>query len=1192
MPPVQDPIAEQFGGVAVETPESDPIAAQFGGTPVSIPAVDAVADRQQHDDTERRLYAAEPPRPEERGPGNYPLGSGSEDPFHPNYFRNPETRESIRQSLDPILGAKRAVAGAAALGKIQDTAEQKGTISGTETAQAAHDLISGVFQASGPLIGASAMANPYETVLGLIKAGVAAKVSEKAAGYLTDIPAVQALAGDLGALISGGFSVRDIAKKNLADAADVLRQAKAFDAAHPDVGTPTEPVPVGRGRTEGAREAGPRLESDNADPVAQEFGGVPVAPTPATATDAIANQFGGEAVPERRNIQEVAQRQHFDTRTSILTAAHPDWSQDQIRQQILDENDERKAVLGDTGRKFASTQVQLPPSTAEGLKTIQATIDPKDLGEDGLEDDHHVTLKYGIHADDVAPIREALKDEPPITVTLGKTSIFPATQAGSGQDVVKVDVDSPDLHRLNAKIAAAVPTTDTHPTYQPHATVAYVKAGAGKKYVGDDTLAGQTVQIDHVTFSDTAGNKIEIPLTGERKIGPADGVQNTGEPLPAGVGSVSAGRPDQAAGDQGGALSPEEVKSRKRAKANERRANTIAARKEYAAAVEAAPKEVFDQIIAKAHADGYEGPDEPLHAHLANLLAAHDEFEQEFSGSDYHPKRLLEAIAKYGGISIEKDQQKSELLDLAQQGTSGTSGKHPAFGYVGGVKGVINKVQGIGQDLMLSSLGQDPEFDHITNTTQLQEAIREASNWKPRVGLSVDRFRRGLSQDWWKRLSPPPADETFEDGLSAVRGDDFLDEEGNPKFAKREQPRAPSMFDTLDTGEVQARLPGAEAVRDQDVQTPEFEAPFSLTSEVGKAKASKAPSLFDDTEKPVFAKRVNPKDVIESEGQEEDTYWIYLKRGWKMIDGEHAIAEDTKREARARLSDVVPDEDDDPRFSKREEPAPVFYSALTRAAEDLPQAKGTPEQMAAMLSKAKGVKKEELDWSGVIPWLQGQGRFVTKADIVDYLKANALQVTETLHGPDPLTPEELARYQALNQKMDRWHEAEMALRAHPDDKQVQKRELENTLSDDELDEKETLFRKNSGYHPTKFEQHTLPGGEQYRELLITLPPAKEVGEKIPDGAGGLVAPTVAPTWQRADRAQGDFKGGHFDEPNVLAHLRFNDRTDVDGKKVLFIEEIQSDWLQLHRKMRENLSAQWDTVVDRMKKDGRLTVKCP
>lgn len=36
---------------------------------------------------------------------------------------------------------------------------------------------------------------------------------------------------------------------------------------------------------------------------------------------------------------------------------------------------------------------------------------------------------------------------------------------------------------------------------------------------------------------------------------------------------------------------------------------------------------------------------------------------------------------------------------------------------------------------------------------------------------------------------------------------------------------------------------------------------------------------------------------------------------------------------------------------------------------------------------------------------------------------------------------------------------------------------------------------------------------------------------------------------------------HWDEANVLLHLRFNTRIDIQGQKVLFIEEIQSDWAQ-------------------------------
>jgi hypothetical protein len=41
------------------------------------------------------------------------------------------------------------------------------------------------------------------------------------------------------------------------------------------------------------------------------------------------------------------------------------------------------------------------------------------------------------------------------------------------------------------------------------------------------------------------------------------------------------------------------------------------------------------------------------------------------------------------------------------------------------------------------------------------------------------------------------------------------------------------------------------------------------------------------------------------------------------------------------------------------------------------------------------------------------------------------------------------------------------------------------------------------------------------------------------------------------------------QKNVLVHVRFNERTDLDGKRVLFIEEIQSDWHGDARRMRKN-----------------------
>ena len=45
----------------------------------------------------------------------------------------------------------------------------------------------------------------------------------------------------------------------------------------------------------------------------------------------------------------------------------------------------------------------------------------------------------------------------------------------------------------------------------------------------------------------------------------------------------------------------------------------------------------------------------------------------------------------------------------------------------------------------------------------------------------------------------------------------------------------------------------------------------------------------------------------------------------------------------------------------------------------------------------------------------------------------------------------------------------------------------------------------------------------------------------------------------------DFDSSHFNEPNILAHVRFNTRIGPNGEKILFIEEIQSDWHSEGRK---------------------------
>ncbi len=165
------------------------------------------------------------------------------------------------------------------------------------------------------------------------------------------------------------------------------------------------------------------------------------------------------------------------------------------------------------GYKFSSTQVQLPKVLADNLLAFGKSIPAFDLcdEEGGLEDDAHITVKYGIHTNNVADVRKALATYVgPIRITLGKTALF----QGPSYDVLYVEVTSPDLVELNGRLADTLEVTDTHPVYTPHATVAYLKRGYGVRYVGNTALEGMRASIGSVRFMPTEGEPVDLPITG------------------------------------------------------------------------------------------------------------------------------------------------------------------------------------------------------------------------------------------------------------------------------------------------------------------------------------------------------------------------------------------------------------------------------------------------------------------------------------------------------------------------------------------------------------------------------------------------------------------------------------------------------------------------------------------------------
>lgn len=166
------------------------------------------------------------------------------------------------------------------------------------------------------------------------------------------------------------------------------------------------------------------------------------------------------------------------------------------------------------GHDYASTQVQLPKEMAMKVKALAAQIPANDLAGDGVENDPHITVKYGLHHDSAARVKDVLKGEMPVRFTLGPTTVFPATDENQS-DVLIVSAYSPDLHRLNQVVSAAAPHIDTHADYRPHATIAYLKPGSGIKYAGRMDLAGTEGLADAVIHSNRDGEKTQIPLAGK-----------------------------------------------------------------------------------------------------------------------------------------------------------------------------------------------------------------------------------------------------------------------------------------------------------------------------------------------------------------------------------------------------------------------------------------------------------------------------------------------------------------------------------------------------------------------------------------------------------------------------------------------------------------------------------------------------
>ncbi len=299
---------------------------------------------------------------------------------------------------------------------------------------------------------------------------------------------------------------------------------------------------------------------------------------------------------------------------------------------------------------------------------------------------------------------------------------------------------------------------------------------------------------------------------------------------------------------------------------------------------------------------------------------------------------------------------------------------------------------------------------------------------------------------------------------------------------------------------------------------------------------------------------------------------------------------------------------------------PVFYSQLERAIADKMPARAMPAQVEAIVKNPQnGVKQDEIDWTGFADWLKEQKGSIGKDAALDFLRSNGVQIQEVTKGAaqgaktkDAWAQEEYSLpYAQLDAAQQAWVNHMAAPAQEP-----------------------LNWTSAPGVTGAKFAAHVLPGGENYREILLTIPPnqnadhaarsarvkeliarkdrlTKElaaiptpdttvIDKRIREISHWPTSPANAKNpkdqaeldelgaqWGKLeaqrhriadlvrqaenaetqidmvmrDRTPSGYRGRHWNEPNVIAHVRMNDRTGPNGERILHMEENQSDWHQ-------------------------------
>ena len=232
-----------------------------------------------------------------------------------------------------------------------------------------------------------------------------------------------------------------------------------------------------------------------------------------------------------------------------------------------------------------------------------------------------------------------------------------------------------------------------------------------------------------------------------------------------------------------------------------------------------------------------------------------------------------------------------------------------------------------------------------------------------------------------------------------------------------------------------------------------------------------------------------------------------------------------------KFSDVFAEgsDDGDTSYSDRDTYAPTFYSHMGKVVDDIKLDKMGAGGVVPYL-KGKGVKNEEIKWSGIEAWLEGK-KSVTKAELQEFIAGSQLTISEEMgEGGASIT------LKPSDYGDDSWDVMRGGEMLDTYSWSGESGLYESDTTGGGFSTKDGIleyFKEKYGSGNTRWSQYKLDGGTNYRELVFKMPNSSYSNQAMRTHWG-------------------------YDAEGVLAHARIQD-FDVDGKKMLFVEELQSDW---------------------------------